>query len=1235
MKTPVSLSLLLIAIVSLFIPQPSVAQDRGLRLGRPVKTQGQTESRTGKQGQPELIVQTGYRSFSGLSEMKFSTDGRMLAMSLRGGSVKLWEVTTGRELRTFGSQQNGELDDAQPLAFSPDSRYLAVGGSDAVIRVWDVLTGRQVRELPPRSDETTASPIRYIAFKPDGRTLISVSDTVSVRDITTGFELNSFKLSLRKRLKAGAPVMGAGIFALSLDGTHLLTTDTAPGEGIKRQGVAQVNDPARWGEAEFVAEVRVELMKTSSRVAAASTVRRVMLPGVESHAEVSMRAAAFNLDGAALLAGIDGGKLKLWNVTAGTAPAILATDLSETATLFFSPTAQLIGAMTDTTLRLWDSGTGRLNATLKLPSESAMELHRISPAVALSHDGRFLATIRKNSALTLWDVTAQNVARRIVGSGNQAYSVSFSSDGKQLISGGRTRWDLAEGVGIRYVSTGAETGDLKVPSPQGDKLVTINRDNNTVSMFDAASGVRTRFFSTPPGAGKLKQFFFAPNGRILLAIYSAGDQKTKRRQGQDEGVDTQLRLWDAETGSELNTLHCPQGVQVAAVSGDGRYLATADRRGKVTLWDVGSRLALQTISRFITQDGTIVSPASGRAVQQPLKGDASSGAPLFVSTLAFSPDGKVLATGAETAGAEAGVILLWDTATGQSIGQFRDEAAAALAHLTFSADGKRLTASKADRTILILDVATGGEVSRLTGHRANINSLAFSPDGRLLASADDDGSTYLWDAAKGEHLATLVSMFDGGEWLVITPDGLFDGTPTSLNQILWRYDEDTFNIAPVEWFFNEFYQPGLLADLVAGKRPKAAQSFELKERRQPRVSISLGGVQNPAAKVTERNVKLRIQVAEEPPSANAMRGSGAQDLRLFRNGSLVKYWRGDLLGDRLDAVFETTVPIIAGENSFIAYAFNRDNVKSVDARFSLTGDESLKRGGIAYIVSVGINEYANAHYNLRFAVPDARTFTDEVISRQNRLRLYEKVEFITLYDRAATKENILRALAEVAAKAQPEDGVAIYYAGHGTAQNNQFYLVPHDLGYAGERGKLSREELEALLAHSISDRELEAAFEQINSGRLILVLDTCNSGQALEAEEQRRGPMNSKGLAQLAYEKGMYVLAASQSFQAAQEVEQLGHGLLTYALVEEGLKMRAADFKPRDGSIVIREWFEYATTRVPQIQIEKIRQVRSNRSNLPVADGARGLLGALQSVQRPRVFYRRELETNPLIIDRQ
>src|SRR6266496_4449674 len=192
-------------------------------------------------------------------------------------------------------------------------------------------------------------------------------------------------------------------------------------------------------------------------------------------------------------------------------------------------------------------------------------------------------------------------------------------------------------------------------------------------------------------------------------------------------------------------------------------------------------------------------------------------------------------------------------------------------------------------------------------------------------------------------------------------------------------------------------------------------------------------------------------------------------------------------------------------------------------------------------------------------------------------------------------------------KIQPEDAVVIYFAGHGTAQGNRFYLVPYDLGYTGTRRNLNRLGLRNILAHSISDEELERAIEGIDAGQLLLVIDACNSGQALETEEKRRGPMNSKGLAQMAYEKGMYILTAAQSYQAALEASKLGHGYLTYALVEEGLKTPAADAEPKDNQLLLREWLDFATERVPQMQEEKMKQSRSVGVDIAFTEGEQNI----------------------------
>lgn len=217
--------------------------------------------------------------------------------------------------------------------------------------------------------------------------------------------------------------------------------------------------------------------------------------------------------------------------------------------------------------------------------------------------------------------------------------------------------------------------------------------------------------------------------------------------------------------------------------------------------------------------------------------------------------------------------------------------------------------------------------------------------------------------------------------------------------------------------------------------------------------------------------------------------------------------------------------------------------------------------------------------------------------------------------------------------AEPEDAVFVYFAGHGTASGARFHLIPHDLGYTGRRDSLDRAGLQSILDHSVSDLDLEKVFEGIDAGRLFLIIDACNSGQALEAEEKRRGPMNSKGLAQLAYEKGMYVLTAAQGYQAALEAAQLGHGYLTYALVEEGLRAAAADQAPKDGLVSSREWLDYATQRVPQLQLAAMEGGRKQKRELAFIEGEEAVKELpRRQLQTPRAFYRREVEAAPFIV---
>ena len=214
----------------------------------------------------------------------------------------------------------------------------------------------------------------------------------------------------------------------------------------------------------------------------------------------------------------------------------------------------------------------------------------------------------------------------------------------------------------------------------------------------------------------------------------------------------------------------------------------------------------------------------------------------IVPAAGFSFDGKLIAmTGFEK---KERSVLIYETETGRKVNSFQindDDQSGAVTTLCLSADERLLAAGYATK-IDIFEVASG-KTMRTLPHAGRIVSLSFSPDGRFLVALGENNDKYIWDASSGEKLATLVNLGGalnsrGSDWLVVTPDGLFDGSPAAWKQILWQFGGNTFDVTPAETFFNEFYYPGLLAEVMAGKKPRAPKNISLLDRRQPELKLT-------------------------------------------------------------------------------------------------------------------------------------------------------------------------------------------------------------------------------------------------------------------------------------------------------------------------------------------------------------------------------------------------------------
>jgi WD40 repeat protein len=1290
------------AVVGICQTQPAqqdpAPQQRGVGLSKENEQQSQSQGQSKSMTQrPELVLQTGY-AFLGPSGVAFSPDGRLLATTAMNSSeIKLWDAKTGNQLRTLvGGGTDGTKSAYSPLsgisalAFSRDSQLIAAGTRDNSIRVWDVTTGREVQKISQRGGSITATilGVHSLAFSPDSKRLLTVDNSAKVYDVSSGDLLESTEVGT----PADIPTMGAFFPSNSVGGqmaTIVREEGTSTSEVIKLIDMSTGHvtrsiptpDDLKGPEGSMVfaaADGRLILVSmegdnssTSIKLWDLSSKERGKTLATFGQGKYAV--FGFSHDGRTLAMAI-GNNAGVWDTSTGKqlksfeVPNRYARFMPQAgvSSISFNPDNSVIATSGfDTQIIFWDANTLRPLKTMKGQANPAYE-------PTFSNDGSKLFAGGK----TVWDLQGGR-GLRASSSSAEAPMGKLSPDGKTLAirNGNDNKILLFDVAGQREIATlapaQASTVNEVAFSPDGRLVAT------TYNLTDEERQKRVTTAAPSISSGDMQKAMkeaMKASKKDPMAIMRAYNQALSKSSNAAPDLESDVLVWDAATGRQVQTIVLPSTNPFApsmagkfAFSADGRTIAaTSLNSPSVSLWDVSTGKQVQTFGEAPASD-----PLGMVMGSSPLGGAS-------VGTIGFSSDGKLMAVGVkEVQGGlnpaammtmaqqsarnpknknnnedydkmvqnmmndakAVGVIKLFDVSGGKQISTINSDASEIKA-LAFSADGQMIAAANSENVITIWEALRGRQLRTFKGPSANINSVAFDKNSSLLVSTGEDGGTVLWDVKTGQQLATLVSLGDGSEWLAVTPDGLFDGSPGAWSQIMWRFSANTFDVQPVEVFFNEFFSPGLLSDIVAGKRPQAPRDVAQIDRRQPQLQLAVEGVTQSGGQVSARNVKVKVIVADAP--------AGARDVRLFRNGSLVRAWRGDVFKGQSSTTLEAEIPAVAGENRLSAYAFNQDNVKSVDAEFALNGADALKRTGTAYIVAVGVNRYENEQYNLKYAVADAQSFSDEVRKQQNQLGRYSKVQVIPLLDDQATKENFLSVLRRLAGDkenqlplsvtaavgqlepAQPEDAVIIYYAGHGTARGQRFYLVPHDLGYTGDRNQLDEASLRSILSHSISDVELEQALESLDASQLLLVIDACNSAQALESEEKRRGPMNSKGLAQLAYEKGVYILTAAQSYQAALEAAKFGHGFLTYALIEEGLKQVKADDDPADGSVFVREWFDYATAEVPRMQEEEMQKTRGlNFGSAPVESGS-GKVS--RDVQRPRPFYRRELESNPLVV---
>jgi hypothetical protein len=463
-----------------------------------------------------------------------------------------------------------------------------------------------------------------------------------------------------------------------------------------------------------------------------------------------------------------------------------------------------------------------------------------------------------------------------------------------------------------------------------------------------------------------------------------------------------------------------------------------------------------------------------------------------------------------------------------------------------------------------------------------------------------------------------ILLFGGNHSLAYMPDGRYDTDlgPDS-NTFRWRVSDQPERLLGPQTFMRAYYTPRLLDRIeqciavsggCAAVFPQRPAPVDI-NRTLPQVLIDR--VQ-PGPRPATAAVEVTVTEGFDPGAPNGKTRSGLYDLRLFRNGRLVAGYPGGP-GQAPKALtpgpdgkvhhrFVVALPTGAGNRrvTFSAYAFNSDRIKSDTATMAFVAPPAAARPRRAFVLAIGINAYAEPRLKLNYAANDAAL----IAHRLAQLPRQQAVSTMTLTDDRASRAKILAALdllaggnrqADLATlglrdssfvKTTPDDTVIVTFSGHGWADPvSNFFLLPADTKWP--------DNAHAPVPSSVlSSVELADALKPIDAGEMALVIDACHSAASVDTVWFKPGPMGDPGLGQLAFDKGIRILAAAGRDDLAHEDGAIRHGLLTYVLADLGIDASGFGAADLDGNhkIMLDEWLRYATEQLPVVSAQTAPQ---------------------------------------------
>lgn len=315
----------------------------------------------------EVAVLPGHGSYV-ISSLALSADGKLLASASLGRDVKLWDLSSRKEVKTF----LGHTDYVWDIAFSPAGTMLASASKDDTIILWNVRTGEQLAILRGHTFR-----VGCIAWSPDGETLVSGGEDKTIR---------YWDVARRKELAVIKPHgEGAYDLAMTRDGKTLISAS-----GIREED----------GHRRYVSgELKFWTMPDFKEVRA-----------VRGHSDAIHRLALSPDDRVLATASYDN-TVKLWDVAAGKDLATLEPKTESVCGLAFSPDGTMLATGSKQVqeqkenqepkvtgvLQLWDVRTAKARFSVQAHS-------RVITAIIWTSDGKTLITASADGGIRLWSV---------------------------------------------------------------------------------------------------------------------------------------------------------------------------------------------------------------------------------------------------------------------------------------------------------------------------------------------------------------------------------------------------------------------------------------------------------------------------------------------------------------------------------------------------------------------------------------------------------------------------------------------------------------------------------------------------------------------------------------------------------------------------------------------------------------------------------------------------------------